>query len=155
MNETGPDQERDIRRDNALTLSAEKPNQSKLPAGWRRGYAADCKSVKTGSIPVPASILHINALIFHKFLTFRLPDPPKNPPNALRLLATTCDTLQTQAVDTPAFLDLNVSSRSRWVMACQVSTIEQYCPRLGFEIAAPQKPRKQLGDSLWKLCSVL
>ena len=28
-----------------------------LPAaGWRRGYAADCKSVKTGSIPVPASI---------------------------------------------------------------------------------------------------
>ena len=24
-------------------------------AGWRRGYAADCKSVKTGSIPVPAS----------------------------------------------------------------------------------------------------
>ena len=27
------------------------------PAGWRRGYAADCKSVKTGSIPVPASIL--------------------------------------------------------------------------------------------------
>ena len=25
-------------------------------AGWRRGYAADCKSVKTGSIPVPASI---------------------------------------------------------------------------------------------------
>jgi hypothetical protein len=26
-----------------------------LAAGWRRGYAADCKSVKTGSIPVPAS----------------------------------------------------------------------------------------------------
>lgn len=25
-------------------------------AGWRRGYAPDCKSVKTGSIPVPASI---------------------------------------------------------------------------------------------------
>ena len=24
-------------------------------AGWRRGYAPDCKSVKTGSIPVPAS----------------------------------------------------------------------------------------------------
>lgn len=30
-------------------------------AGWRRGYAADCKSVKTGSIPVPASKIPKNS----------------------------------------------------------------------------------------------
>jgi hypothetical protein len=28
------------------------------PAGWRSGDAADCKSVYTGSIPVPASTLY-------------------------------------------------------------------------------------------------
>ncbi len=38
-----------------LTPSTENPSKRKAPAGWRRGYAADCKSVKTGSIPVPAS----------------------------------------------------------------------------------------------------
>ena len=42
---------------NCLTPTQEKTNEAKAPAGWRRGYAADCKSVKTGSIPVPASIL--------------------------------------------------------------------------------------------------
>ena len=26
------------------------------PAGWQSGYAAACKAVYTGSIPVPASI---------------------------------------------------------------------------------------------------
>jgi hypothetical protein len=28
------------------------------PAGWRSGDAADCKSVYTGSIPVPASTIY-------------------------------------------------------------------------------------------------
>ena len=36
---------------NALT-----PSYQITQAGWRSGYAADCKSVYTGSIPVPASI---------------------------------------------------------------------------------------------------
>lgn len=57
MNRTEPKQERDNWIDNRLTPSAEISNELKLSAGWRRGYAADCKSVKTGSIPVPASIL--------------------------------------------------------------------------------------------------
>lgn len=43
-----------------LTPSTENPSKRKAPAGWRRGYAADCKSVKTGSIPVPASIPHFS-----------------------------------------------------------------------------------------------
>ena len=30
---------------------------SHSPAGWRSGDAADCKSVYTGSIPVPASTI--------------------------------------------------------------------------------------------------
>lgn len=55
-NRTRPERESDNRSDNRLTPTLEKPNQTRLPAGWRRGYAADCKSVKTGSIPVPASI---------------------------------------------------------------------------------------------------
>ncbi len=55
MNRTEPEQERDGRSDKRLTMPPEKPNEAKAPAGWRRGYAADCKSVKTGSIPVPAS----------------------------------------------------------------------------------------------------
>ncbi|GEM_PF-4346418 len=38
-----------------LTAPGENPSKREAPAGWRRGYAADCKSVKTGSIPVPAS----------------------------------------------------------------------------------------------------
>ena len=38
-----------------LTPLPENPSKREAPAGWRRGYAADCKSVKTGSIPVPAS----------------------------------------------------------------------------------------------------
>ena len=38
-----------------LHRPADFPNGAPLSAGWRRGYAADCKSVKTGSIPVPAS----------------------------------------------------------------------------------------------------
>lgn len=55
MNGTSTERESDNPTDNRLTLAGEKPNQHKLSAGWRRGYAADCKSVKTGSIPVPAS----------------------------------------------------------------------------------------------------
>ena len=39
-----------------MTLQFRISRKSKALAGWRRGYAADCKSVKTGSIPVPASI---------------------------------------------------------------------------------------------------
>ncbi len=58
MNRTEPKRERDNRSDNRLTPASEKLNEAKAPAGWRRGYAADCKSVKTGSIPVPASIDH-------------------------------------------------------------------------------------------------
>jgi hypothetical protein len=55
VNGTEPKQERDNWIDNRLTPSEEKPNERNSEAGWRRGYAADCKSVKTGSIPVPAS----------------------------------------------------------------------------------------------------
>ena len=39
-----------------LTPRAETPSKRGKAVGWRRGYAPDCKSVKTGSIPVPASI---------------------------------------------------------------------------------------------------
>src|SRR5690606_34707796 len=44
-----------------LTAAAENPSKREAPAGWRRGYAADCKSVKTGSIPVPASTIPVAA----------------------------------------------------------------------------------------------
>ena len=57
MNGTRTEQEPDNRGDNLLTLSATNPSETSTPAGWRRGYAADCKSVQTGSIPVPASTL--------------------------------------------------------------------------------------------------
>lgn len=60
MNGTGTEQEPDNRSDNRLTASRQNPNETSTPAGWRRGYAADCKSVKTGSIPVPASITHFS-----------------------------------------------------------------------------------------------
>lgn len=49
------DPERDRRSDNRLTLPREKSNGCILKAGGQAGYAADCKSVETGSIPVPAS----------------------------------------------------------------------------------------------------
>lgn len=49
--------------DNSLTRRLENPKQHWLPASWRSGYAADCKSVYTGSIPVLAS-KHTFALIF-------------------------------------------------------------------------------------------
>jgi hypothetical protein len=39
----------------ALTSSAGLTNQSGTEAGGQAGYALDCKSMKTGSIPVPAS----------------------------------------------------------------------------------------------------
>jgi len=55
MNGTRPEQVPDTKSDTALTSAPEKPNEHSGEAGWRRGYAADCKSVKTGSIPVPAS----------------------------------------------------------------------------------------------------
>ena len=38
-----------------LTRRAGNPNQTGTTAGGQAGYAPDCKSVKTGSIPVPAS----------------------------------------------------------------------------------------------------
>ncbi len=38
-----------------LTPDPEKPNPYPREATWRSGYAADCKSVHTGSIPVVAS----------------------------------------------------------------------------------------------------
>lgn len=52
---SGPGRSGAVPVDTALTAHPEKPNEPGAPAGWRRGYAADCKSVKTGSIPVPAS----------------------------------------------------------------------------------------------------
>lgn len=44
MNGTEPKQERDNWIDNRLTPSEEKPNERNSEAGWRRGYAADCKA---------------------------------------------------------------------------------------------------------------
>lgn len=38
-----------------LTLPNENLSKRCAEVGWRRGYAPDCKSVKTGSIPVPTS----------------------------------------------------------------------------------------------------
>ena len=55
MNRTSPEQEPDNRTDNPLTIQSHISKENNGEAGWRRGYAADCKSVKTGSIPVPAS----------------------------------------------------------------------------------------------------
>lgn len=49
MNRTEPKQERDNRSDNRLTPPLEKPNEAKAPAGWRRGYAADCKASRLPS----------------------------------------------------------------------------------------------------------
>ena len=40
-----------------LRLSDENPKKIMTSASWRSGYAADCKSVYTGSIPVLASSL--------------------------------------------------------------------------------------------------
>ena len=76
MNRTRPERERDNRSDNRLTVTAEKPNGNTSEAGWRRGYAADCKSVKTGSIPVPASKSPIRALILLRFFLIERFDPP-------------------------------------------------------------------------------
>jgi hypothetical protein len=41
--------------DNTLTPVLTKSTQPNSLATWRSGYAADCKSVHTGSIPVVAS----------------------------------------------------------------------------------------------------
>ena len=61
-----------------LTPSTENPSKRKAPAGWRRGYAADCKSVKTGSIPVPASTLSLPLLHFSNH-------PPKSAAGLFRV----------------------------------------------------------------------
>ena len=45
MNRTEPKRERDNPIDNRLTAPLEKTNEHSGEAGWRRGYAADCKSV--------------------------------------------------------------------------------------------------------------
>ena len=54
-----------------LTARPENPSKPEAPAGWRRGYAADCKSVKTGSIPVPASKSFQELVPFRAFPSFR------------------------------------------------------------------------------------
>ena len=72
MNGTEPKHEREDRCDNLLTAPVGKSNETKLEAGWRRGYAADCKSVKTGSIPVPASKIHYISISYLSF-------PAENP----------------------------------------------------------------------------
>ena len=38
-----------------LTPISENHSKRSIAVGWRSGYAPDCKSVKTGSIPVPTS----------------------------------------------------------------------------------------------------
>ena len=38
-----------------LTPFRENHSKRSIAVGWRSGYAPDCKSVKTGSIPVPTS----------------------------------------------------------------------------------------------------
>ena len=40
---------------NPIDRKALKPVNSKGEAGWQSGDAEDCKSLYTGSIPVPAS----------------------------------------------------------------------------------------------------
>ncbi len=40
-----------------LTISGVDAYITPLPAGWQSGYAADCKSAHSGSIPLPASKL--------------------------------------------------------------------------------------------------
>ena len=55
MNGTRTEQEADNPGDNRLTAESEILNETKASASWRSGYAADCKSVYTGSIPVLAS----------------------------------------------------------------------------------------------------
>ena len=38
-----------------LTPTCPTPISAPPPAGWQSGYATDCKSVYSGSIPLPAS----------------------------------------------------------------------------------------------------
>lgn len=56
MNRTGPEQERDTEGDTPLTVHAEKPKQHNTPAGWRRGYAADCKADSFSPESKPVSL---------------------------------------------------------------------------------------------------
>ena len=46
----------DDKTDNHLHSISRNTKQTSASASWRSGYAADCKSVYTGSIPVLASI---------------------------------------------------------------------------------------------------
>ena len=47
----------------ALTLVANEPYISPaIAAGWQSGYAEDCKSSYSGSIPLPASIAKPNEI---------------------------------------------------------------------------------------------
>ncbi len=57
MNRTSTERETDNRCDNRLRSDSIEAKETKASASWRSGYAADCKSVYTGSIPVLASIL--------------------------------------------------------------------------------------------------
>ena len=54
-NRTCTERKPDNRTDNCLRPVLSKPNETTGSASWRSGYAADCKSVYTGSIPVLAS----------------------------------------------------------------------------------------------------
>ena len=57
MNGTGTEQEPDNQGDNRLQKESDMTKETRASASWRSGYAADCKSVYTGSIPVLASNL--------------------------------------------------------------------------------------------------
>ena len=49
--------------DNRLTRLKTKPRHCAARATWRSGYAADCKSVYTGSIPVVASKVPLSGVL--------------------------------------------------------------------------------------------
>ena len=55
MNRTETERKPDNWTDNHLRTVSRKSMETMASASWRSGYAADCKSVYTGSIPVLAS----------------------------------------------------------------------------------------------------
>jgi hypothetical protein len=50
VNGTGPEQQPDTESDTPLTTTLEKPNACNGEAGWRRGYAADCKALQKAGV---------------------------------------------------------------------------------------------------------
>ncbi len=58
-NRTCTERKPDNRTDNCLRPVLSKSNETTGSASWRSGYAADCKSVYTGSIPGLAGALEI------------------------------------------------------------------------------------------------